>query len=77
MTNLPTIKQRARGVLDGMTVNREIFARDVLAPCEAAVRMREEVLRLQSRMGSACKHADGPGNLLGDFFRASSTRRDP
>ncbi|WP_421576618.1 hypothetical protein [Stenotrophomonas maltophilia] len=66
MTDLASIEARAQRVLDGMTINREAFARDVLKLTHAARRLQGEVVRLQP-------HQSGPGgggftDVFGDIF---------
>lgn len=66
MTDLASIEERARRVLDGMTINREAFARDVLALGSAARRLQKEVLRL-NEMGKGTG-GDVLGAVFGDIF---------
>lgn len=66
MTDLASIEERAQRVLDGMTINREAFARDVLALCRAARRMQKEVSRLRA-MGKGTG-GDVLADVFGDIF---------
>lgn len=66
MTDLASIEERAQRVLDGMTINREAFARDVLALGRAARRMQKEVSRLHA-MGKG-KGGDVLADVFGDIF---------
>lgn len=66
MTDIASIQERAQRLLDGMTINREAFARDVLKLTHAARRLRDEVVRSQPRQS-------GPGgssftDVFGDIF---------
>lgn len=77
MTDLASIEERAQRVLDGMTINREAFARDVLALCKAAGRMRAEVVRLQPQASRERKSGDGLTDVFSDIFGGNAMRRDP
>lgn len=61
MTGLESIEARAQRILDGMTVNREAFARDVLKLCNATRRLRDCATPQQQKTASAA--AD-----FGDIF---------
>jgi hypothetical protein len=68
MTTLADIEQRAQRMLDGMTVNREAFARDVLA-LVAAVRA--------ARPASEPQHsgfAEAFDDILGEAFGGKRRR---
>jgi len=66
MADLASIEERAQRVLDGMTVNREAFARDVLRLSKATRRLRDEVVRLQPQASG--KGGDAFIDIFGDIF---------
>lgn len=66
MADIASIEARAQRRLDGMTINREAFARDVLKLCHAARRLQDEVRPLQPRQSGS-----GGGaftDMFGDIF---------
>ena len=62
MTDLKSIEDRAQRMLDGMTVNREAFARDVLKLCAAA---RQVAAAKQPEAKPTAAPFDG---FFGDIF---------
>lgn len=45
MTPVESIEERAQRALDGMTINRDVFYRDVVKLCRAVKRLQAEVGR--------------------------------
>jgi hypothetical protein len=67
-TELDRIEERAQRQLDGMTVNRDAMARDVLKLCKAIRRVTSETAK-PGKPAPANRHAvidEVFGNLFGD-----------
>lgn len=66
MSQLDEIEARANRHLDGMTVNRDAMARDVLKLCAALRRLQREVARPSK---PDVRKEDIFSGIFGDIFR--------